>query len=74
MTSIGLETLAFNKMKESKVAVLVRIRSGLKDRLVDLAKREHRSLNRQIEFLLEHSLSTATKNQLEVRRGEKHQS
>jgi hypothetical protein len=61
-------------MKESKVAVLVRIRSGLKDRLVDLAKREHRSLNQQIEFLLEHSLSSATKNQPEVKRGQKHQS
>jgi hypothetical protein len=61
-------------MKESKVAVLVRIRSGLKDRLVDLAKREHRSLNQQIEFLLEHSLSSATKNQLDVKRGQKHQS
>jgi hypothetical protein len=57
-------------MKESKVAVLVRIRSGLKDRLVDLAKREHRSLNQQIEFLLEHSLSSATKNQPEVKRGD----
>jgi len=61
-------------MKESKVAVLVRIRSGLKDRLVDLAKCEHRSLNQQIEFLLEHSLSNATKNQPEVKRGQKHQS
>ena len=30
---------------------------GLKDRLVDLAKREHRSLNQQIEFLLEKALS-----------------
>jgi hypothetical protein len=52
----------------------VRIRSGLKDRLVDLAKREHRSLNQQIEFLLEYSLSNATKNQPQLKRGQKHQS
>ena len=58
-------------MKESKVAVLVRIRSGLKDRLVVLAKREHRSLNQQIEFLLEHSLAAATKSQVEAKRTDK---
>lgn len=52
-------------MKESKVAVLVRIRSGLKDGLAILAKREHRSLNQQIEFLLERSLAAASKSQLE---------
>jgi len=49
-------------MRESKVAVLVRMPAGLKARLVDLAKREHRSLNQQIEFLLEHSLSNTAKN------------
>ncbi len=36
--------------------------AGLKARLVDLAKREHRSLNQQIEFLLEHSLSNTAKD------------
>jgi hypothetical protein len=36
--------------------VLVRMRASLKARLVELAKREHRSLNQQIEFLLEHSI------------------
>jgi hypothetical protein len=45
------------QMHESRVAVLVRMREGLKARLVDLAKREHRSLNQQVEFLLEHCLS-----------------
>ena len=49
-------------MRESKVAVLVRMPAGLKARLVDLAKREHRSLNQQIEFLLEHSLSNTAKD------------
>lgn len=44
-------------MPEHRVALLLRIRQGLKDRLADLAKREHRSLNQQIEYLLELSLS-----------------
>ncbi len=44
-------------MAERRVALLLRIRQALKDRLADLAKREHRSLNQQIEFLLEQSLS-----------------
>jgi hypothetical protein len=42
--------------------VLVRMREGLKARLADLAKREHRSLNQQIEFLLEHCLSGETQS------------
>jgi hypothetical protein len=46
-------------MEESKVAVLVRIRQSLKARLVELAKSEHRSFNQQIEFLLEHAVSSA---------------
>jgi hypothetical protein len=47
------------KMPERKAALLLRIQHGLKDRLADLAKREHRSLNQQIEFLLEQALSDA---------------
>lgn len=46
-------------MPERKVALLLRIQQTLKDRLADLARREHRSLNQQIEFLLEQSLSGA---------------
>jgi len=44
-------------MRERRVGLLLRIPEGLKNRLVDLAKREHRSVNQQIEFLLEHSLN-----------------
>ena len=44
-------------MEESRTPVLIRIRHSVKARLVQLAKREHRSLNRQIEFLLEHALA-----------------
>jgi hypothetical protein len=49
---------ASKRMDESRVAVLVRIRPGLKAKLVNLAKAEHRSFNQQIEFLLERSVST----------------
>lgn len=42
-------------MRELKASLLIRIRADLKDRLVELAKREHRSVNQQIEFLLEQS-------------------
>jgi hypothetical protein len=55
-------------MKESKTAVLIRLPSALKGQLVELAKREHRSLNQQIEFLLEQSLS-ATKQAAEKMKG-----
>jgi hypothetical protein len=41
------------------VAVLVRIRPALKAKLVNPEKAEHRSVNQQIEFLLERSVSTA---------------
>jgi hypothetical protein len=46
-------------MPESKVAVLVRMRAVLKDKITELAKREHRSVNQQIEFLLESSIADA---------------
>ena len=46
-------------MQEPKVAVLVRMRAVLKARIADLAKREHRSVNQQIEFLLERSIPSA---------------
>jgi hypothetical protein len=40
--------------KEGKkiAALLIRISPELKARLAELAKREHRSLNQQIEFML----------------------
>lgn len=44
-------------MDESRVAVLIRMLPSLKKRLTELAKREHRSLNQQVEFLLERALS-----------------
>ncbi|HEY4815532.1 MAG TPA: hypothetical protein VIH58_12675 [Chthoniobacterales bacterium] len=49
-------------MRERRVGLLLRIPEGLKKRLVDLAKRERRSVNQQIEFMLEGSLTTAMKS------------
>jgi hypothetical protein len=43
-------------MSESKARLLLRIPTSLKARLTALAEREHRSLNKQIEFLLDRSL------------------
>jgi hypothetical protein len=40
-------------MSESTVRVLLRIPARLKATLTELAEREHRSLNKQIEFLLD---------------------
>ena len=62
LTGKRLKTLVIKRMEKSRVAVLVRIRPTLKARLVDLAKSEHRSLNQQIEFLLERSISRETQN------------
>jgi len=50
-------------MAERRVALLLRISQGLKDRLADLAKHEHRSLNQEIEFILEHFLSDTVDKQ-----------
>ena len=58
-------------MSERKVALLLRIQQALKDRLTDLAKREHRSLNQQIEFLLENALSDATEKPSNEQQGSK---
>jgi hypothetical protein len=54
-------------MREPKASLLIRIRADLKARLVDLAKREHRSVNQQIEFLLEQSFSNPARNLSDAR-------
>jgi hypothetical protein len=48
-------------MRERRTALLLRIRKDLKGRLSNLAKREHRSLNQQIEFILEQFLRSGPK-------------
>ena len=59
------------KMPGRRVALLLRIQQGLKDQLSDLAKREHRSLNQQIEFLLEQALSAEVKKPQNDQQGAK---
>jgi len=48
-------------MNESRAPILIRIRASLKERIGELAKREHRSTNQQIEFLLELALRQVEK-------------
>jgi hypothetical protein len=43
-------------MSDSRARVLLRIPAKLKARLSELAEREHRSLNKQIESLLERAI------------------
>ena len=39
---------------------MLRIPTGLKVKLIELAEREHRSLNKQIEFILDRSIQENT--------------
>ena len=50
-------------MSEPRVRLLLRIPASLKARLAELAEREHRSLNRQIEFILDRSIRDETKGE-----------
>jgi hypothetical protein len=45
-------------MTETRAALLVRLSPGLKSRLVEIAKRERRSLSKQVEFMLERCLDS----------------
>jgi predicted DNA-binding protein len=40
-------------MAEPRATILIRVSAGLKSRLLELAKRERRSLSKQVELLLE---------------------
>jgi len=43
-------------MSEPRIRLPLRIPASLRAKLAELAEREHRSLNKQIEFLLERSI------------------
>jgi hypothetical protein len=49
-------------MSEPRVRVLLRIPLKLKAQLSEIAEREHRSLNKQIEFLLDRCIQEETKS------------
>jgi hypothetical protein len=48
-------------MKEQRARLLIRIPESLKAKLIELAQRQRRSLNKQIEFLLDQSIRDETK-------------
>jgi len=50
-------------MSEPRVRLPLRIPASLKAKLSELAEREHRSLNKQIEFLLEHATQEGAKEE-----------
>jgi hypothetical protein len=50
-------------MSEQLVRLPLRIPAGLKKKLIELAEREHRSLNKQIEFLLDRCVREGTGNE-----------
>ncbi len=50
-------------MKEPRVAMLIRIPASLKAKLADLAKRDHRSLNQEVEFLLDRVTNSEMKEE-----------
>jgi hypothetical protein len=60
-------------MPEHRVALLLRLRRELKERLAEFAKHEHRSLNQQIEFILEQFLSDTANEPHNGRREEERQ-
>jgi hypothetical protein len=62
-----------HEMPEHRVALLLRIRRELKEQLADFAKHEHRSLNQQIEFILEQFLSDIAKKPINEQREEERQ-
>jgi hypothetical protein len=45
-------------MRENRVALLIRIPKDLKEKLSELAKRDRRSVNQQIEFMLYQAVGT----------------
>ena len=58
------------EMLKSRVALLLRLRRGLKEQLMEFAKREHRSLNQQIEFILERFLADTSHKERNAPQGE----
>jgi hypothetical protein len=57
----------------NRVALLLRLRRELKEQLADFAKHEHRSLNQQIEFILEQFLSETANKPRDEQRAEERQ-
>jgi hypothetical protein len=48
--------------EEPRARLLIRIPASLKAKIAELAEQEHRSLNRQIEFLLDRAIRNETES------------
>ena len=59
------------QMTKRQERLLIRIPTSLKARLVKLAARERRSLNREIEFLLAQAVRSGIRNRSGVERQER---
>jgi len=51
-------------MRETRVTLLVRVPESLKSRLAEIAKRERRSLSKQVELLLERCLEVGSEERV----------
>jgi hypothetical protein len=51
---------------EAQVRVLIRIPARLKAKIAELAQRQRRSMNKQIEFLLDKSIREETSRELDT--------
>ena len=60
--------MAAKPMNETKVRLPLRISSSLRDKLAELAEREHRSLNKQIEFVLDRYIHNEDAGDAQLRR------
>lgn len=53
------------EMAEEKARLLIRIPASLKAKLSEFAERDRRSLNREIEYLLEQAVRSARKDKVQ---------
>jgi len=57
-----------DRTPEEQARLLIRIPARLKAKIAELAQRQHRSINKQIEFLLDKSIREETTAELETSR------
>ena len=69
--SIANVRIMSKQMTKSRERLLIRIPASLKTRLVKLAARERRSLNREIEHLLAQAVRSGTQSRSRVERQER---
>jgi hypothetical protein len=65
----GKDQYVFQAMTELIARIPLRISASLKVKLNALAEKEHRSLNKQIEFLLDRAVQEESRKETEVNKG-----